>query len=186
MENLLFLLNNHYYNSEIVMKSKEYAVACHKNVNQFYDGQPYSIHLDLVAFYSIKFSYILEKMTNYDTICSIIASSYTHDLIEDTRETYNDVLNNTNKIIADITFAVTDEKGRNRNERKNEKYYRELLDTPFATYIKICDRLANVYYSKNNGHKMLKVYLNEHQNFKTKLYKEEYNVMFDELEKSLK
>lgn len=33
---------------------------------------------------------------------------------------------------------------------------------------------------------MLKVYLNEHQNFKTKLYKEEYNVMFDELEKSLK
>lgn len=88
MENLLFLLNNHYYNSEIVMRSKEYAVDCHKNVNQFYDGQPYSIHLDLVAFYSIKFSYILEKMTNYDTICSIIASSYTHDLIEDTRETY--------------------------------------------------------------------------------------------------
>ena len=71
-----------------------------KNVNQFYDGQPYSIHLDLVAFYSIKFSYILEKMTNYDTICSIIASSYTHDLIEDARETYNDILNNTNKIIA--------------------------------------------------------------------------------------
>lgn len=182
-EKIKFLEDNHYYKTNMVMKAKEYGVACHNNVNQLYDGQPYSIHLDLVAFYAVSYSYILQQKCQYDDyINCIVASAYTHDLIEDARETYNDVLKATNKEIAELTYAVTDEKGKVRSERKNEKYYTELLLVPFADYLKICDRLANAYYSNINESRMESVYNREYVHFKEKLYKEIYDDMFVELE----
>jgi (p)ppGpp synthase/HD superfamily hydrolase len=169
--------------SEVVYNSREYGVACHNNVNQLYGGKPYSIHLDIVAAYVMKYIYLISDVCDVEYFIYLVSAAYTHDTIEDCRETFNNVLKATNKEIAELTYAVTDEKGKTRDERKNDKFYTELLEVPFADYLKICDRLANAYYSSINGSRMESVYNKEYEHFKEKLYKEMYDDMFVELEK---
>ena len=38
-------------------------------------------------------------------------------------------------------------KGRNRGERANDLYYQGIRQTKFASFIKMCDRLANIQYT---------------------------------------
>ena len=116
-----------------------------------------------------------------------MAAARTHDLIEDTRQTYNDVKKVCGDKVAEITFALTNEKGRTRKDRANDKYYEDIRNTPFATFVKVCDRLANAYYSKiTPTSTMLSAYRKEEENFKKALYKEELKEMFDELHEILK
>ena len=85
--------------------------------------------------------------------------------------------------IADIVYAVTDEKGKTREERKPKKLYDEMLYNMEAVFVKLCDRLANLKYSKDkyksmsedqikNAKKppMFIKYCNEQEDFKKKLY----------------
>ena len=44
-------------------------------------------------------------------------ATWGHDLIEDTRVSYNDVMNHLGQEASDIVFAVTNDKGKNRQER---------------------------------------------------------------------
>jgi (p)ppGpp synthase/HD superfamily hydrolase len=96
-----------------------------------------------------------------------------HDLIEDTRVSYNDVKNrlddNGHSYIANIIYAVTNEKGKNRKERANEKYYEGIRLTPGAVFVKLCDRIANVQYSKMMKSRMFEVYGNEQFEFQRML-----------------
>lgn len=173
------------YNTDIIEKSRIYGISSHFGVNQHYDIHSYDYHLTMVFEYALKYvDLIPNEDKSYDNvyISSVLASSFTHDLIEDARETYNDVLKQTNKIVAEISYAVTDEKGKNRKERKNAKFYRELKLVPLADFIKICDRLANVKYSHVKGSGMSKTYQKEYEHFKKMLYKDEYKPMFDELD----
>jgi hypothetical protein len=48
--------------------------------------------------------------------------------------------------------------------------------------VKICDRLANVYYSKLHNPSLLNVYKKEHNHFKKELWKVDNREMFEELE----
>lgn len=171
------------YGNDIISKSYVYGVGSHFHVNQYYDIHHYDFHLNMVFEYVLKYIHLVEH-DDYDNIyiASVIASSFTHDLIEDARQTYNDVLKKTNKIIAEITYAVTDEKGKNRKQRKNAKFYRELKKVPLADFIKICDRLANAKFSYENKSRMSETYKNEYIHFKNMLYKDEYKPMFDELD----
>ena len=70
-------------------------------------------------------------------------------------------------MIADIVYACTNEKGKNRDERANDKYYEGIRTTSYAPFIKLCDRLANVRYSTlfDVNSKMAKVYKKEHEHF---------------------
>jgi (p)ppGpp synthase/HD superfamily hydrolase len=94
-------------------------------------------------------------------------------LIEDTRVSYNDVKNRLDdtgySYIADIIYAVTNEKGKNRNERANEKYYEGIRSTPGAVFVKLCDRIANVQYSKMMKSRMFEVYGKEQFEFQRML-----------------
>ncbi|MEK6884240.1 MAG: phosphohydrolase, partial [Nanoarchaeota archaeon] len=67
--------------------------------------------------------------------------------------------------VADIVYAVSNEKGKNRKQRANDKYYEGIRRTPFATFVKLCDRLANVTYSLDTNSKMFSVYQQEHDDF---------------------
>jgi (p)ppGpp synthase/HD superfamily hydrolase len=167
-----------------IMTAMKYGVESHINVNQFYDeDKPYTVHLSMVYNYAVKYlEIILKPDVELDVILSVLGSAWTHDTIEDCRQTFNNVLKNTNKTIADITYAVTDEKGKTRNQRKNAKFYRELKLVPYADYIKICDRLANMKYSNDKKSGMSKTYKKEYEHFKKMLYKDEYKPMFDELD----
>ena len=79
-------------------------------------------------------------------------------------------------------YALTNEKGRTRKERANDKYYAGIRQTEHATFVKLCDRLANVQHSLKIGHGMLNRYRKEFKEFKEQLYFPKYDEMFDKLE----
>jgi (p)ppGpp synthase/HD superfamily hydrolase len=114
-------------------------------------------------------------------------------LIEDTRVSYNDVKNRLDNAgysyIVDIIYAVTNEKGKNRNERANEKYYEGIRSTPGAVFVKLCDRIANVQYSKMMKSRMFEMYGKEQFKFQKMLGRytdnQELEPMFAHLDKLL-
>jgi (p)ppGpp synthase/HD superfamily hydrolase len=164
----------------IVDISYKYAKKCHKSTNHRYDNHPYTYHLKMVVFYIKKYSYLIPE-NDRDIV---ISAGCCHDTIEDTRQTFNNVCEATNKEIALLVYAVTNEKGKTRKERANKKYYEGIRNTKHATILKCCDRLANINYSKKNRKKntMFDCYYKEQENFKNELYKDEYKDLFDEME----
>ena len=169
--------------------ARRFAFYCHKNVNHLYDGKPYETHLDAVGEIAKKYIYLIPSKDRDNVLGAI----YLHDTIEDTRRTYNDIVKNSNKYVADLVYAVTTEKGKNRAQRANSKYYKDIRHTEYATFIKLCDRIANIEYGKSKGSSMFNTYKKEHNKFVKSLkkswwerlwYKENnYKPLFDHLEK---
>lgn len=149
----------------LIDKAREYATRCHRDVNHLYDSQPYEVHLELVYKYAVKHSFDLEE----DLREAVLAGAWVHDVIEDCRQTYNDVKQATNEQVAELAYALTNEKGKNRRERANDKYYREMHLVPGATLLKACDRLANLSWSIKTGSRMLEMYRREHDDFCQKI-----------------
>lgn len=168
--------------SPLIEIAKTYATKCHQETNHMYDGKPYITHLQMVFELGEKFAPLY---FDHESIPTILAACWTHDVIEDTRQTYNDVKNVCGEIVANITYALTNEKGKNRKERANEKYYLGITQTPFATFVKLCDRLANVQYSVDMNSAMIEVYRKENKDFKQALWNPTYQEMFEELDKLL-
>lgn len=161
----------------IYKTAKEYAIKKHKEVNHKYGELEYSHHLEMVLFFAIKY----KSLIPYKDRDIVFAACWCHDLIEDCRESFNDVKKVTNKKVAEIVYAVTTEKGRTREERANDKYYKGIQKTKYAIFVKVCDRLANVSHSKLTNSSMLKKYKKENEKFVGYLYNQEYNSMFVEL-----
>jgi hypothetical protein len=153
----------------------EEASDLHESVNQFY-GEPnpetgkrfvYGVHLGDVLGDAIAFMDDIPEFEPYKLIIAFGACF--HDAIEDARETYNDILKRARKYLnkedavmaTEIVYALTNEKGRNRAERANEKYYEGIRTTPFAPFIKMCDRYANMSYACRHETSMAKKYRQE-------------------------
>ena len=170
-----------YINNKLVEKAREYATEKHKSVNHYYDNQPYEIHLRLVFGFAHKYSYLITE-----NIVETLASAWTHDVIEDCRETYNDVKLELGKVVADISYVLTNLKGRTRDERAGSAYYEGIREVEGAVFIKICDRLANTMYSRNKESSMFERYKIEYVHFKKELYQERYSEMFEEIEELMK
>ena len=85
---------------------------------------------------------------------------------------------------------MTNNRGRTRHERANDDYYRGIVATPYATFVKLCDRLANAQYSAARGDaRMVAVYRAELDAFLEKLSaarEADYAPMREELKKILK
>ena len=158
-----------------------FAINSHADVNHLYDGFPYSVHLSIVAMFAQKYVNELPSEIQSD----VLDACWLHDTIEDCRLTYNDILLVSNKQVANIVYALTNEKGKNRNERANEKYYNGIRDVAFASFVKLCDRLANVKYSKDTDSSMFQKYKRENYNFINSLFQKgvpiEYKAMVFEL-----
>ena len=166
-------LNKH---ADTIDQIKENAHALHASVNQTYDHvHPYGFHLDMVADSVYKFGHLI--CAGETDILPMIFGAYFHDSIEDARQTYNDVMRTAKKWMDDeqaltateIIYALTNDKGRTRNERAGEKYYRGIRETAYAPFMKMADRLANITYSfthdnADNAH-MKQVYQTEHPHF---------------------
>lgn len=153
--------------TELIEKAKAYAIRCHSEANHKYDGdKPYSVHLEMVYKYAKKYSYLLPD----EYIESVLASAWTHDIIEDARKTYNDVVKELGVDVGEITYALTNEKGKNRKERANARYYRGIRQIKYADFVKICDRLANIKYSKETGGSMFDKYQKEYASFYYELH----------------
>ncbi|MDW7692513.1 phosphohydrolase [Flammeovirgaceae bacterium SG7u.111] len=158
-------------------KTKKFAISEHANCNHMYDGKPYATHLQMVADVAERFLYLIPEAKRETVLCGC----WVHDLIEDARQTYNDVKKETNEEIAELAYALTNEKGKNRKERANDKYYQGIRETPFASFIKMCDRIANFEYSKKSRSRMTEVYKKENAEFISKIYVEGLDDMVDYL-----
>lgn len=151
---------------DLVQTAREYASSRHAQVNHHYDDKPYAFHLEMVASFASR--YIGEYAP--DRQARILAACWCHDLIEDARETYNDVKAVVGPEVAELAYALTNEKGRNRAERANDRYYAGIRETQDATLVKVCDRLANLQYSIDTGSRLAGIYAKEYPNFRQKLY----------------
>ena len=149
----------------------------HQSVNQVYgDDLPYGFHLDMVAESVNSYGYMV--CAREEDVVPLYFGSFFHDSIEDTRQTYHDVLKRARKwmtedqalMATEIVYALTNDKGRTRAERAGEKYYEGIRQTPYAPFVKLCDRLANVTYSCSvdsgrQGNRMREVYKEEMPHF---------------------
>lgn len=120
--------------------------------DQKYGTHPYIKHLDDV------FNVAFDLGMSHD----IQVASYLHDLLEDTDTKYAEIKNQFGAYVAEIVFDVTDELGRNREERR-KKTYPKILANADAVCLKMCDRIANVEACiESRNYSLLRMYLVEH------------------------
>ena len=152
------------------------------NCNQKYGKYPYSYHLKKVV-EQVEDYYVL--LPNVEKRI-LLLSAAGHDLIEDARMTYNDLIPLLGLQVAEIIYSCTEEKGRNRLERHSDKFFLELRQNKLGVFIKLCDILANVNENIATGSTMFNRYQKEFPNLKSKLYiKGEFDLLWKNLEKLL-
>lgn len=174
---------------EVIARIRKSAHELHEHVNQTYDKvHPYGFHLDMVAEAVSKYGYAV--CSEEDDVVPLFFGAFFHDSIEDARLTYNDVRKaagqwmdeNRASMAAEMVYALTNEKGRTRAERANEKYYQGIRETAYAPFLKLADRLANITYScshSNNADSRMKmVYRSEWPHFLESIKSDENDIRF--------
>jgi (p)ppGpp synthase/HD superfamily hydrolase len=161
--------------AEKIESIRQSAHQLHDSVNQIYgNGLPYGYHLDMVVSNIRDFGHLV--CAGEDDVLPLFFAGYYHDSIEDARLTYNDVmkiargfmLEGKAPLATEIVYALTNDKGRNRAERAGEKYYKGIRETPYAPFVKLCDRLANITFSCSSSEgnpRMREVYKSEMPHF---------------------
>ena len=173
----------------IINEIRNDAHALHASVNHAYDRiRPYGFHLDMVVNWVRK--YIEDVCVSEQDVLPIYFAAFYHDSIEDARLSYNDVMRIAKELMneeqaylaTEIVYALTNEKGRNRAERANEKYFAGFREIPYAPFVKLADRLANTSYAFSKGTadslRMSKVYREELPGFLEALKVEGSDVRF--------
>ena len=148
---------------------RQSAWTLHERVGQTYDDtRPYGFHLSMVA--DAAMQYGAPVVADASDVVPLLFGAYYHDSIEDARLTYNDVRRLASSFMTEpqalmateIVYALTNEKGRTRAERANDRYYAGIRTTPYAPLVKLCDRFANMSYSfrhaSGSNHHMRNVY----------------------------
>lgn len=107
------------------------------HIGQKYNDRPFFVHLRDVVRELTEFGYDPEE----DEL--MMCAAYLHDTIEDTPTTYQDISTLFGSNVAELVWAVTDERGRNRKERRNKTSPKTFADRN-ATILKLADLSANV------------------------------------------
>lgn len=159
-------------------------------VNQKYDKVPYSFHLNAVM-QQVEYYYpLVPKSFITKPKSAYLAIAAGHDLIEDARLTYNDIvsklqaiqeLHNNANFIAEGIFACTEVRGRNRHERHSEEFIQSLKECPQGIFVKLCDIVANSTYGLLTRSGMYKKYQQEYSKLHANFYSEDTRVIFKDL-----
>ena len=157
---------------DLTTQAKEFAIVAHGN-QKYGDGSPYSKHLQAVVDVLIEFGH---------TDAKFIASAWLHDVIEDTKYSYQDIKKLFGVEIAEIVYSVTDELGRNRIERHNKTYPKTKLSLDGAI-VKLADRIANTRASIADSDDKLQMYRREYSSFKEILYSQTNDIRWQELDR---
>lgn len=112
----------------IVEKASLFSMTKHKGQKDD-DGLPYVYHLSQVAG-------IIKELTFNPRL---VASAYLHDTIEDTDTTYEELIKEFGKDIADWVMEVTHE-----GKKDNYGYWFPRLKTKEGILLKFADRLSNL------------------------------------------
>lgn len=129
---------------------------------QRYGDHPYHVHLGHVE--------DVLREAGYSDDDELLVGAWLHDVLEDTSATYNDIKKTFGESIAELVYAVTDELGRNRKERKT-RTYPKIKRNKKATILKIADRIANIRFARDTENlRMKKMYLKEYVDFYDGIY----------------
>jgi hypothetical protein len=118
------------------------------HAGQKHGEKPYWTHLK-------KTTQVLSKLGCDDPYMK--AAAWLHDTIEDTPVTYQDIKYVFGKYVAELVWAMTDEMGRNRKERK-VKTKKKTFATKETTLLKLADLGANVENAVDTKSKILSMY----------------------------
>lgn len=130
-------------------KIRNYAQECYNNANCEYDGTNYFTHIQMV--YDVVETYRDVFKSDID-FRNTLGASLTHDLLEDTKESYNNIATVCGIDIANITLAVTDVPANNRLMKHLLTMHKTVKDYR-AIVLKMCDIYANASYSKQQINK---------------------------------
>lgn len=144
-----------------VALAKQFANMLFIDKGQFYDGKPYVAHLDATVRTLLHFD---------ETGKDMLAAAYLHDTLEDCEVSQLTIKDLFGERVAELVWAVTDEPGANRKERK-AKTYPKIKNTPGALMIKLADRIANLENAATTGNERM-----------TKMYRKEW----EEMQKALR
>jgi len=161
------------------IKSFDYALSCHRAINQTY-GQnlEYGFHIELCHYVANYFRNSITSEEVKTNFSSVLSAVHLHDLIEDSWQiNYNTILEEFGVEVAELVYLVTDNKGRTRKERHSN--LSEIATNEKATFVKLCDNIANVLYSCYSKSSMFSKYKKEFQDFKHQLFRQDLASMFD-------
>lgn len=137
---------------------ESYAKECYDKANCTYGDGSYYIHINMVVDAVKKFGAVFKHPSDYfDTL----GAAHTHDLIEDAKQTFNNIKDACGVEIAKITLAVTDVHAENRLMRHLLTMHKTVSDYR-SIILKMCDIYANASYSKKTGSSMYKKYCTEY------------------------
>lgn len=171
--------------AEKIEKAMKLACGWHATKNDLYGTVSYRIHLQLAFYFGCQFLHLLNPMSSAS---DSLASIWTHDMIENLgSHCYTRLKQCVGIEVAEISFALTPLRGRNRSERYNDVYLNGISNIDEAVFAKHCDRLANIFYSHiNNSSNMLDMYRGEQERYEWKLMSSRYKEMSDLMEYLLK
>lgn len=170
-------------NTELIYKAKEYAFHKHDfpSGSQRYGNSPYSAHLEMVVAVAEKYIHYIseEKREN------VFVSCLCHDIIEDSDTTLKNLTTIFNKEVADIVYRVSNERGMSHKEILF-KTMPKIWQSDLATFVKLCDRIANGTNSKKGedekASRVYARYLEEYPIFRYALKTDLYVEMWKELD----
>lgn len=156
--------------------SQRWAIELHSGTNHRYgNNEPYVVHLRMVV--NMVILYYKASLIPNKHLDLLISAAWLHDVIEDCRVSYNDVKQKVGSDVADLVYALTNLRGKNRAERAGDEYYKGIRDIKYASFLKACDRLANYSYSIQTKSRMTKMYEKEMKHFFDVLHPEETSVI---------
>lgn len=136
-----------------------YAQKCYDNANCEYGGGNYYIHINLVGDVLKKYKHVFKSTDDlYITSCAVP----THDLIEEAKQSFNNIKDVCGKDVAKITLLVTDVPAENRL-MKHLLTMGKTVGDHRAIILKMCDIYANASFSKKCGSSMYSKYVREYQ-----------------------
>jgi len=147
---------------------KAWATKLHAERNQTWAaGLPYSAHLQSVEDVLSRFGF--DDMTN-PLHQTLRLAAWSHDLLEDCEVCRTTLRVLQGPEVEALVWAVTDEPGVNRAER-HRLTYPKIAGTPWATCLKLSDRISNTEASIVHGStKKLAMYCEEYPEFRSALF----------------
>lgn len=161
----------------LIDRAWTFAYGAFAAIGKTYGNQPYMVHNGSVVRIGMKFGVSDPE---------IVAALILHDVVEDTKVSRELLAALFGERVATLVWAVSQEEGVNRKERV-KRTYPKIRMTPDATFVKLCDRIANVEKGVHEQNRHTEMYRKEQPSFREALYVQgQYEEMWAYLETLLK
>lgn len=159
---------------ETLYAARSLAATAHSS--QRYGEHSYTKHLDEVFSVAVEFQ-VRDP--------AILIATFLHDILEDTDVTETELQRFVETDVIQLVKAVTDPPGFPNRKTRKAAAYKNIVQTPGATVLKLCDRIANVRscwrvaIADKHNKSLLGMYKKEYGAFKKALYNQPQGVEAD-------